>query len=141
MTRKEFEKQQEASFDSFCKTIIRNEARDAFKELALRAKHEGSWEDLSNEALARVTWEDSYQLTDTHFLVRGKDIYVHDPDLSDALRQLAPQRREVILLSFFLDMNDTEIGQLLKINADSVGYRRKIALKHLHEFMERLQDE
>ncbi len=136
MAKKELEQYLEESFDSFCKTVIRNEAINAHTELNIRAEHETSLSDLTNSSLHQLSTEDSYKLDSTHFLVRGTDVYVCDPDLSKALQLLSPQRREVILLSFFLDLSDVEISRVLRIDADSVGYRRKVALKRLHELLE-----
>lgn len=138
MTLQEFYTLQEETFDSFCKTLIRNESINAHKEYAFRAQTETPLQDLSGNEQQQLAHEDTYDSLATHFIVRGENVYVRDPDLSDALRFLPPKRREVILLSYFLGRTDNEIGRLLKIDPRAVGYRREAALKKLREFLEEI---
>lgn len=138
MTLQEFYTLQEEMFDSFCKTLIRNESINAHKEYALRSQTEISVTDLSIHDQQQLSQEDNYNAFTTLFIVRGENVYVRDPDLSDALRFLPPKRREVILLSFFLERTDSEISQLLKLSPRAVGYRRKTALEKLREYLEEI---
>lgn len=63
-------------------------------------------------------------------------MYVSDESLSNALRFLPPIHRDVILLSYFLDLSDVEIGHLLKTDPRTIGYRRAAALKKLRDALE-----
>lgn len=136
MRLQEFYTLQEEMFDSFCKTLIRNESINAHKECTIRSRMELPITDLGLHDQQQLSREDDYNLSSTLFIVRGESVYIRDPDLSEALRLLPPKRREVILLSFFLDRSDTEIAQLLKLSPRAVGYRRETALEKLREFME-----
>ena len=137
MTLQEFYTLQEETFDSFCKTLIRNESINAHKEYSFRAQTETSLQDLSRNEQQQLAHEDEYDALTTHFIVRGENVYLRDPDLSDALRFLPPKRHGVILLSYFLGRTDNEIGHLLKTDPRTVGYRREAALKKLCEFVEK----
>ena len=64
-----------------------------------------------------------------------------DPVIGEVLQYLTPQRREVILLYYFLDYNDAEIGRLLQIDNTTVQYRRHSALKQLKKLVEDMQNE
>lgn len=141
MTLQEFYRLQEETFDSFCKTLIVRESINAHKELRHQLSTEILLSSLNERAQQGLVHEDCDIAFPTQFIVRGENVYVRDPDLSDALRFLPPQRREVILLSYFLNMTDSEIGQILKINANSVGYRRKAALKKLRTLLEDISDD
>ena len=137
MTLQEFYTLQEETFDSFCKTLIRNESINAHKEYSFRAQTETSLQDLSRNEQQQRAHEDEYDALTTHFIVRGENVYLRDPDLSDALRFLPTKRHGVILLSYFLGRTDNEIGHLLKTDPRTVGYRREAALKKLCEFVEK----
>ena len=136
MTLQEFYTLQEETFDSFCKTLIRNESINAHKEYTFRNQNETPISALTIREQQQLSHEDHPHEFAKQFTVRGQLIGVQDPDLSDALHSLLPQHREVILLSYFLGCSDAEIGQLLKLNTNTVFYRRKAALKKLRIFLE-----
>lgn len=136
MTLQEFYSQQESGFDSFCKTLIRNESINAHKEYAHRAKRECSLSSLrSHEWNELSQCDDDLTLSD-RFVAQGQTVYVSDESLSNALRFLPPIHRDVILLSYFLDLSDVEIGHLLKTDPRTIGYRRAAALKKLRDALE-----
>ena len=45
-------------------------------------------------------------------------------ELAEALKQLPEQSRNIVLMFFFLDMSDSEIGEKLNINR-STSYRHR----------------
>ena len=45
-------------------------------------------------------------------------------ELAEALKQLPEQNRNIVLMFFFLDMSDSEIGEKLNINR-STSYRHR----------------
>ena len=47
-------------FDSFCKTLLKNEMIDYERERSYRLKHEISFSELSQEELSRMANEDKY---------------------------------------------------------------------------------
>ena len=57
--------------------------------------------------------QDNYFHADHIFRVCGKDVVVSGDMLADALKQLPPEKRDIILLSYFLEMTDAEIGKEL----------------------------
>ena len=78
MTLQEFYTLQEETFDSFCKTLIRNESINAHKEYAFRAQTETPLQDLSSNEQQQLAHEDTYDALATHFIVRGENVYVLD---------------------------------------------------------------
>ena len=79
---------------------------------------------------------DTYRLYRKAYSVRNYVVWVYDPVIGELLQHLTPQRREVILLYYFLDFNDSEIARLLRIDNTTVKYRRNTALKLLKKMME-----
>lgn len=136
MTLQNFYSQQEDSFDSFCKTLIRNESINAHKEYSRRAVREISLSSLSPDEWNKLSCCDNTESLSERFTAQGQAIYVSNAALSDALRFLPPIHREIILLSFFLELSDVEIGRLLQVDARTIGYRRKAALKKLRYALE-----
>ena len=56
--------------------------------------------------------------------------------LAEALQELPERKRDIVLLSYFLDYTDVEIADLLKIVRRTVNDQRNKALKELRERME-----
>lgn len=71
----------------------------------------------------------------------GYDITVSDERIGEALKALPTNKRDIILLSYFLDMTDREIGELLNLVRRTVAYRRTSTLQELKKFMEGKADE
>lgn len=140
MTQEEFYTYQEQTFDSYAKKVIRNEGKNARKELSRRAKREVSLSSLPEEALFHLSSEDVYHPESMTFFVWGEAVTVHDVLLGQALASLPPQRRDVILLSYFLEQTDLQIGARLHLDPSTIRYRRKTALQRLKELLEDLDD-
>lgn len=139
MTLEEFEQYQEQSFDSFCKSLIQNESIDIFRMLKNRSAEEVAMSTVSYDDLAKLRTEDTYQTYERIFDVRGKKVKVNDWALGQALQRLNPQRRDVILLYYFLEHTEPEIGELLDLSTGMINYRRTKALQRLKELLEELE--
>ena len=68
------------------------------------------------------------------FNVLGKEIVVVGNLLAEATRQLPQEKRNIILLSYFAEMTDKEIGVLLRSYQQSICRRRAASLKLLREY-------
>ena len=110
-------------FHAFCVTVLKNEARRIQREYTRRRELEKSLEDLTPSEQEQTAVADRY-FTDEHvFEVQGLPVVVTGDLLADALAKLPEGKRNVILLSYFLDLNDREIGEKLNLLA---GMRHKI---------------
>ena len=141
MTLAEFYTYQEQTFDSYVLTIIKNEAINAKKEIARRAEHETELSQLMRDELAQIAAEDNYNFDSMTFTVDGDTVIIHDMLLGQAIASLPPQRREVILMSYFLGKNDPQIAALLHLGEDAVFFRRNSALERLRKILEDLNYE
>lgn len=135
------EEHKEHTFDSFCKKILKHEARDYYKHLQYRREHEISFSGLSGEELEQFAVWDRYFEDTYRFEVMGFEVAVADELLGEALKSLPQDRLEIILLSYFLGMTDPEIAGRLNLVRRTVAYRRTSSLQDLKKFMEENADE
>lgn len=138
MTLDQFYTYQEQTFDSFMGKLIKNEGKDARKEIARRAEHEISISQLVENEVARIAVADTYDFDKMTFYVDDDAITVNDILLGQAIASLPPNRREVILLSYFLGKNDPQIGALLHLTPNAIRYRRLTTLERLKKMLEAL---
>ena len=75
------------------------------------------------------------------FEVNGYDIIIKDDLLGEAVNSLSEKKRNIILMSYFLDMTDKQIGELLNLLRSTVTYQRHSALEMLKKFMEEMTDD
>jgi RNA polymerase sigma factor (sigma-70 family) len=128
-------------FDSFCKKVLREKYRDCMREAQRRLQYEISFSDLSPQELDQLYVMDEYSTDSHHFSVMGYDVAVKDDLLSTALAALPETKRDIILLSYFLDMSDKEIGETLNMVRRTVQYYRTSSLKQLKELLEGKADD
>ena len=76
---------------------------------------------------------DEYSVEYTAFLVYGMEIHVYDEHLCKAIQKLKDRQRNIILMFYFLDMSDTEIGEIIGISRCSVYRGRMRALNIIRE--------
>ena len=123
-------------FDSFCKKILKNEARNAYARIKWQRDREVSFSELSERELEQLSVTDKYFATEQIFNVLGNDIIVCDETIAEALRSLPEQRRDIILLSYFLELSDGEIGEKLDLIRSTVQYQRTSTLRELRKLLE-----
>jgi DNA-directed RNA polymerase specialized sigma24 family protein len=91
---------------------------------------------LSEQNLAKLSGTDEYFKGAYSFHVLSYDIAVSDEQIAEALNTLPKDRRDIILLSCFLDMTDREIAEHMDIVRRTVAYRRASSLQKLRKLME-----
>lgn len=128
-------------FDSFCKSVLRNHARNYDQMLYRRRKRECFSEDICEDKrfqrfFSVAPFQDTYV-----FRVLDMEVSVEDVLLGEALKELSEERRTIVLLSYFLDMTDSEIGAYLHLIRRTVSYRRGTTLKQLKKYLEDLANE
>lgn len=125
----------EYAFNAFCKVVLRNAARNAYRDLGRKQKHEISLDYLMSETPFEPFTTDNYfeQYEPTSFVVKGQEIIVVNKRLADALSKLPEQRRTVLLMYFFLGYTDTEIGKEYGRSRSTANYWKYAALKQLRK--------
>jgi len=127
-------------FDSLCRKVLRDESRNYKKQLARRAEKEANFSGLSEVELNQLYVMDEYPSDSTYFDVLDYQIAVKDGRLAEALAALPSKKRDVILLSYFLDMTDTEIAEKLEVVGSTIHRRRTSSLEELKLRLEVLED-
>lgn len=118
-------------FGAFCTKVLKNEARSITRSEKRRNDHEKSMEEISEQP----TVSDVYFTGEHIFFVQGLTVVVNSKPLADALTKLPAGKREVILLSYFLDMTDDEISKRMKVVRQTISKRRAQTLKELREYL------
>lgn len=142
MTEIELQEYHEHAFDAFCKRVIRNAAVDAFRASKRKQKREVDIDDPMIAYIHSIQTHDTYSLYSRTYYVKNQAITVRDKHIGEALQYIIPQKRAVILLSYFADYNDTEVANILGVSPTSIARRKKSALLRLRELLEvRANDE
>ena len=93
--------------------------------------------DLSSAELAQLTVNDNYFEESRYFNVLGNEIVVADAILADVISKLPDKKRDVILLSYFLEMSDTDISKVLNTLRQTISKRRASTLRQLKIMLEK----
>lgn len=132
----DFEQFHVNNFDQFCKILLKNEAKNAWRAINKQRDREitaGTAEDM---AWLLQSEDDTYSTYHKVFYVKDIEITVTKEFVGEALQYILPSLRNVLLLSFFGGYNDTQIAKILKISNPTVAYRRRKAMERLKEEME-----
>ena len=128
-------------FDSFCKKVLKGEAIDYQRHMMYRQKYEILLSELSERELGDVFIMDEYNVENSNFNVLGYQIEVKDSELACALRELSEKKRNVILLSFFMDMSDAEIAREMNVVRSTIHEHRTRSIELLKQIMRKSSDE
>ena len=123
-------------FDRICKLTLKGEVIDYRRHITYRKKHEVMLSEMSEKDLGRLFTVDEYGAENQWFQVLGYDIEVRDALVAEALQALSEKKRDVILLSYFMDMSDAEIGRALNLVRSTVREHRIRSLELLRNIME-----
>ena len=88
------------TFDSFCKKVLKHEARDYYDELKRQRDREVSFSDLSEKELAQLYTEDKYFVSEQIFNVLGLNVIVTDDVIAEALQSLPERKRDITPICF-----------------------------------------
>ena len=115
-------------FDRLCKMA----------HMAYLEKHEVMLSELSEHEQNQMFTEDEYSVENQWFRVMDYDIEVKDTLIAEALLALSERKRDVILLSYFMDMSDAEIARKMNLVRCTVREHRVRSLELLRKIMEDL---
>ena len=123
-------------FDSFCKKVVRNEALNIQKKYARFRQRQISMEILEQRGLGTEFYYSEPNLNSSgSFTVLGMKIFISNGELANAITALPSLRQEIILMSFFIGLNDREIGDIIGKSLGSVWYQRQVALEELGKYL------
>jgi len=134
--------QARCSFNGFCRRALKNEAINAHRDTKRQQLREVTFSDLTPQEENQLFTHDSYFADDEaekSFCVAGKEITAKL--LAEALHSLPEDKRNAVLMYYFFEMSDVEIGKLLDIPRSTVQYRRTSSFELLKRYLEENADE
>lgn len=109
------EEEKQLTFDCYCKRVLKHETIDIQRNNQyLNAAHV-SFSKFNTEQFGELSTYDVYSTDYSEFKVLEYDIAVKDELLAEALQQLPDKKRDIVLISYFLEYSDMEIADLLHI--------------------------
>lgn len=125
-------------FDSYCKKVLSNEAKDINRKRRKENEH-------------RIELDNIYSYHINDFLsdnVENKiiDSFVYGTSeislgLEKAIKSLDRLSQKIVYLYYFENYNDREIGEFLDFSVGGIWYRRTRAIEKLREYLGRSNDE
>ena len=124
-------------FGGFCTRVLKNEAARIHNEYARQRDREKSLGELTPGELSQIATVDKPFENEHIFEVLGKPVVVTGDLLAEAIAKLPEDKRDVILLSYFLGMSDREISEQMNVVRQAISKRRAKTLKELREYLEK----
>lgn len=131
----------EQQFDSSCKKVLRNQARNIYDENKRWKEKFISLEALTPSEISQLSIHDTYGTECIFFTIDDYEIPIEDILIAQAIESLSKRQQDIILLSFFLDIKDVDITELMNLAKSTVHYHKENALNELRKFMEEHVDE
>ena len=131
----------ENQFDYICKRAVEDERKNYLIYLSRLSRREVSFSDIGDYLVNQFATTDNYSTDFQIFTLNGLSVGVENDLLSEALRELPENKREVVLMFYFMDMSDSEIADLLKLNRSTVYRHRTSGLDLIKKFMEEENEE
>lgn len=128
-----YERFNEIIFEAYCKTCITNGILKCRMEKSKLESHEITMDVLPEPSYIDLYTRPTEDMAQTPVVFHVKDyvVVVHDTDLGRAISMLPPRKRDILLLSYFLGMSDSEIADTMGISKSSAQRRRMAALNDL----------
>lgn len=125
-------------FDAFCKTVLRNEAQNYFRDMKRRRDREVSLGSLSQADLDKLFTVDHYPSDSFTFSSHGCDLHIDNELVAEAFAALPSIEQSILILHCVLDMADGEIGGLVGMSRSAVQRHRTNTLSELRKQLKAL---
>ncbi|MDF2910439.1 MAG: DNA-binding protein [Sporolactobacillus laevolacticus] len=126
----------ENQFDYICKRAMEDERKDYLKYLGRLGQREASFSNIDDYIANQFSTIDPHPADFHTFTLNGHSVAVENGLLGEALQNLSDRKRDIILFYYFMDMNDAQIAELLKVNRSTVYQHRTSELAFIKKFME-----
>ena len=125
-------------FDAYCKTVLRNEAKNHLREQTRQRNRETQFSALSQYEMDKLCTVDEYPSDSILFTAYGCTLHIRDELVAAAFANLPEQEQGILILHCVLELADGEIGSLVGMSRSAVQRHRT---KALNELQKRLEDE
>lgn len=127
----------EGKFDSFCKTVLKNRARDWYRKKDRQQKREVLFSDVPPRVHIEPSCFDFITCIECQvFHALGRTVMIENDLLADALRMLSSRKRQIILLSYFFGWTDQKIGMRFHTARSTIQAARIRTLQEMREIIE-----
>ena len=127
----------EGKFDSFCKTVLKNRARDWYRKKERQQKREILFSDVSPGLHIEPSCFDYIMCIECQaFYALDRMVMIENDLLANALRMLSPRKRQIILLSDFFGWTDQKIGIRFHTARSTIQAARMRTLQEMREIIE-----
>lgn len=127
----------EDKFDSFCKTVLKNRARDWYRKKERQQKREILFSDVSPGLHIEPSCFDYIMCIECQaFYALDRMVMIENDLLANALRMLSPRKRQIILLSYFFGWTDQKIGIRFHTARSTIQAARMRTLQEMREIIE-----
>lgn len=125
-------------FDAYCKTVLRNKAKNHLREQTRQRNRETQFSALSPHEMDKLCTVDEYPSDSILFTACGCTLHIRDELVAAAFAGLPKQEQSILILHCVLELADGEIGGLVGMSRSAVQRHRT---KTLDELRKRLEDE
>lgn len=120
-------------FDTFCKVVLRHEMLDCFREFSYQNKWLVSLNNLSQSVLDGICTTDQYPSDYITFSSYGYVLQISNKRLANIIEKLPQPEQRLLILRFVLELNDSEIGRMMRCSRSAIQRRRTSVLRNLRE--------
>lgn len=129
-------KYKEHAFDSYCKKIIKNEARNIYKEIKRKNEREISLDQLTVKDIDKISILPEYCFEESCIRLNEEIIQINDESIMEIIMNLPDKQRSIIIYSYCFGMSDREIAEELNLVRRTVSRYRNKALMNLRKSLE-----
>lgn len=123
-------------FDAFCKTVLRHEAMNYFRELNRQRKRAIQFSTLCQHEMDKLCSMDEYPSDSFVFSAFGYDLHIRDELVAGAFATLPEQEQKILILHCVLELADGEIGGFVGMSRSAVQRHRTKTLSELRKNLE-----
>lgn len=123
-------------FDAFCKTVLRHESTNYFRELNRQRKYSIQFSALSQSELGKLYTVDEYPSDSFIFSAFGYVLYLHEEMMADAFSRLPESEQTILILHCVLELPDKEVGNFVGMSRSAVQRHRTKTLNKLRKNLE-----
>lgn len=124
------------TFDSYCKKVIRNEARNIKKQKSVVNSHQTSLSIFPEDSLDKLFYIDNNFDNSNEIKILNNTIKIVDSFLFNAINHLTENKKMIVLLFYFYGFNDREIAEINHMSVSGIWYQRQMAIKEMKKFLE-----
>ena len=129
----EFGSQQQ--FDAFCKTVLRHEAINYFRELNRRRNRVIQFSALSRHEINELCTADEYPSHKFAFSAFGYVLLIQSQLLAEAFASLPEREQQILILHCVPELSDGEVGSFVGMSRSAVQRHRTKTLSELRKIL------